>query len=72
MQNRQSVNSPVSADRFGATDAVAVLPMRERQHQRWNADPFALSGGDGSGEADPGAFLMAYWAARNWGVLGAP
>jgi hypothetical protein len=30
-----------------------------------------LNDGGGGGEADPGAFLMAYWMCRQYGILGA-
>jgi hypothetical protein len=59
------------ANRFGNADAIVVLAHRERAHQRWNADPYNLKGGGGGGEADPGAFLMAYWMCRQYGILGA-
>lgn len=67
---RIDIVADASANRFGSVDTVDVLPMRERQQQRWNADPYGLSGGDGGGEADAGAFLCAFWAARWYGVVG--
>jgi len=69
---REDVLADANANRFGNADAIVVLPVRERAHQRWNADPYSLAGGSGMGEADPGAFLMAYWAAVYYGVLGRP
>lgn len=71
--HRQDLARDPNADRFGIQgDATVVLPMYEREQGRWNADPFSMDGGGGMGEADPGVWLMPYWMARFWGVLGAP
>lgn len=55
------------ADRFGRAHGrtYRVLPANERRQYRWNADPFDVrDGGTGMSEADPGAWLLAYWMAR--------
>lgn len=67
---RLDLIADAAANRFGNADAIVVLPVRERSHQRWNADPYSFAGGSGMGEADPGAFLMAYWQSVLYGVMG--
>ena len=53
--------------------AASPLPSRERVAQKWNGNPYNMdSSNGGSGEADPGAFLLAYWLARHHGLLAAP
>lgn len=62
------------ADRFHKSGARShkVLPANERRQYRWNADPFDIEdGGDGMVEAEPSAWLIAYWMARFHGLLDA-
>lgn len=58
-------------NRFGRTQSVAALPPNERPVMKWNGDPFELEGGDGGGSEDDGAFfLLPYWMARYYGLIG--
>ena len=62
----------VNRDNRLYTDSRIVLPANERSQLRWNLDPHDVDGGSGGSEAEPGAFLYSYWAARYAGLLVAP
>lgn len=53
-------------------EGLRVLPANERTQLRWNSDVYDLDGGSGLQEGDPGAWLLPYWAARYFGLLGGP
>jgi hypothetical protein len=46
-----------------------VVPANERTQERWNGDPFDLTGGSGFNEVDPGAWLLPYWMARYYKLI---
>ena len=47
------------------------IPANERNQFRWNANPFDVSAnGDGMMQLDPGAYLLSYWMARYYDILG--
>ena len=58
----------------------APLPANERSQERWNSNPWQLdSSGSpestepgGTGEPDPGTFLLPYWMARYHGLIAPP
>jgi hypothetical protein len=70
----QDVLKNPNADRFGRfSEGLRILPANERDQGRWNGDPYTLDdGGDGMSEMDGGAWLLPYWMARVFGVVGAP
>jgi hypothetical protein len=49
---------------------LTVVPANERTQGRWNGDPYDLVGGSGFIEMDPGAWLLPYWLARHYGLIG--
>jgi len=58
-------------DRDNVFDAHPLIPYDERNHQRWNTDPFEftpqITGGNSA--TDTGAFIFAYWGCK-WVGLG--
>ena len=57
---------------FG-TEASTAIPSRDAGRYRWNANPYRMDdGASGMAEADPGAWLLAYWLTRYHQLLGAP
>ena len=59
-------------NRFGQPgDSTRVLPVNERVQGRWNADPYTMDGGGGGSQSDAGVYVLPYWLARYYGVLGA-
>jgi hypothetical protein len=68
--HRLDITFDPDADRFGSLQATRVLPQNERRQGRWNADPFGLDDGSGTQEDDPGAWLLPYWLARYYGIIG--
>jgi len=58
-------------NRDNGVDTLQLLPYSERNHLRWNSDPFYNSPDlrGGGGATDPGAFVFAYWGC-NWAGLG--
>lgn len=60
-------------NRFGRPQSTRALPPNERAVMKWNGDPFELDGGDGGLSEDEGAFfLLPYWMARYYGLIGPP
>lgn len=58
-------------NRFGRPQSTRALPPNERPVMKWNGDPFELDGGDGGRTEDDGAFfLLPYWMARYYGLIG--
>jgi len=58
-------------NRFGPPQSTRALPANERAVMKWNGDPFELDGGDGGRSEDDGAFfLLPYWMARYYGLIG--
>lgn len=58
-------------NRFGRAQSARALPANERPVMKWNGDPFELDGGDGGRSEDDGAFfLLPYWMARYYGLIG--
>mmetsp|Transcript_69014 Transcript_69014/g.138797 ORF Transcript_69014/g.138797 Transcript_69014/m.138797 type:complete len:110 (+) Transcript_69014:3891-4220(+) len=74
-EQRSDVLVGKRSSRFGTSQSnkAKLLPPNERLQPRWNADPWDLNGAltspGGSSEADPGAFLLAYWMARFHGLI---
>lgn len=58
-------------NRFGRPQSTRALPPNERPVMKWNGDPYELEGGDGGRSEDDGAFfLLPYWMARYYGLIG--
>ncbi len=49
---------------------AGVYPANERVQGRWNGDPHDLDGGSGFTEMDAGAWLLPYWLARAFQLIG--
>ena len=62
---RQDIIWAPGLDRAGKRESLNLLPPDERPVMRWNANPFAIDGGDGGNSEDDGAaFLLPYWLGR--------
>jgi hypothetical protein len=74
--NREDIMYESGSNRFDVkhTDSIhshSPIPANERNQYRWNANPFDISaGGDGMSQLDPGAYLLTYWMARYYNILG--
>jgi hypothetical protein len=69
--SRVDISERPRNNRFGRRQSTRVLPPNERPVMKWNGDPFELDGGDGGRTEDDGAFfLLPYWMARYYGLIG--
>ncbi|HEV2424772.1 MAG TPA: hypothetical protein VGZ29_08090 [Terriglobia bacterium] len=69
--DRADITPRTRSNRFGRPQSTRALPANERQVMKWNGDPFELDGGDGGRSEDDGAFfLLPYWMARYYGLIG--
>jgi hypothetical protein len=67
VRNSHRLDVPIDpfGDRFGARQALIVLPYDELPISRWNGNPYDLDGGNGGqSEADGTYFLLPYWMGR--------
>jgi hypothetical protein len=67
VRNSQRLDVPMDplADRFKRPQSLVVLPYDEIPMWKWNANPYALDGGNGGRSEDDGAyFLLPYWMGR--------
>ncbi len=68
VRNSQRLDVPMDplADRFKRPQSLVVLPYDEIPMWKWNANPYALDGGNGGRSEDDGAyFLLPYWMGRH-------
>eukprot|EP01012_Entosiphon_sulcatum_P001335 TRINITY_DN10252_c0_g1_i1.p1 TRINITY_DN10252_c0_g1~~TRINITY_DN10252_c0_g1_i1.p1 ORF type:complete len:773 (-),score=92.28 TRINITY_DN10252_c0_g1_i1:8-2326(-) len=68
-RHRLDVALDPDQDREGSLVSTNLLPYAERTFDRWNTNPFELSGGSGTGEPDPAVWLLPYWMARYYGMI---
>ena len=74
--DREDIFYEPGMNRFNTkhTDSLhsrSPIPANERNQFRWNANPFDVSAnGDGMMQLDPGAYLLSYWMARYYDILG--
>jgi hypothetical protein len=68
---RADITARPRKNRFGRPQSTRALQPNERPVMKWNGDPFELDGGDGGRTEDDGAFfLLPYWMARYYGLIG--
>ena len=68
---RSDVVLDTEAGRFGEPQSVSPVSPAERAVMKWNGNPYRLDDGSGGREEDDGTFfLLPYWMARYYGLMG--
>ncbi|HEX7729857.1 MAG TPA: hypothetical protein VF392_12520 [Terracidiphilus sp.] len=58
-------------ERDGCRQTTVLLPLDELPIRRWNSSPFCVDGGEGGREEAEGTtFLLPYWMARAFKLIG--
>ena len=58
-------------ERDGCRQTTVLLPLDELPIRRWNSSPFCVDGGEGGRkEAEGTTFLLPYWMARAFKLIG--
>ncbi len=69
--NRKDIVWSPYLDRFERKQLLNVLPVDERNWDKWNGNPYyADGGGDGREEDDGASWMLAYWMGRYHGFIG--